>query len=90
MSQKNSELKGMPVLCALSGLAIGLTTIISSTRCFGAERIVFWRESSSGLNRVAYFLGEPPVNLPVDQARTHARTEEERRLFLTEVVALGR
>eukprot|EP01048_Picozoa_sp_COSAG05_P020767 COSAG05_NODE_3626_length_1949_cov_1.225946_1_plen_131_part_10 len=58
MSQHNSELSQLPISGALSGMAIGLCTIISSTRCFGNERVVFWRESSSGLNKLAYFLGK--------------------------------
>jgi hypothetical protein len=58
MAQHNSELAQLPVSGALTSLAIGLTTIISSTRCFGNERVVFWRESASGLNRFAYFLGK--------------------------------
>eukprot|EP01050_Picozoa_sp_SAG11_P015625 SAG11_NODE_2047_length_3884_cov_1.573844_7_plen_342_part_00 len=64
MANKNTELKQLPISGALSGLAIGLTTIISSTRCFGAERIVFWRESSSGLNHLAYFLGKNIAEVP--------------------------
>lgn len=64
MSQRNTELTQLPVSGALSGMAIGLTTIISSTRCFGNERIVFWRETSSGSNRLAYFLGKNISELP--------------------------
>lgn len=64
MSQRNTELTQLPVSGALSGMAIGLTTIISSTRCFGSERIVFWREAASGTNRLAYFLGKNLSELP--------------------------
>ena len=64
MSQRNADLAGLPITSALSGLAIGLTTIISSTRCFGSERIVFWRESASGLNRLAYFVGKNIAEIP--------------------------
>ena len=59
-----AELAGLPITSALSGLAIGLTTIISSTRCFGSERIVFWRESASGLDRLAYFVGKNIAEIP--------------------------
>jgi hypothetical protein len=58
------QLAQLPVSGALTSLAIGLTTIISSTRCFGNERVVFWRESASGLNRWAYFLGKNLSELP--------------------------
>lgn len=64
MSQHNSELAQLPVSGALTSLAIGLTTIISSTRCFGNERVVFWRESASGLNRWAYFIGKNLSEIP--------------------------
>eukprot|EP01052_Picozoa_sp_SAG31_P028502 SAG31_NODE_2757_length_5139_cov_2.828968_2_plen_238_part_00 len=48
----------------MSSLAIGLTTIVSSTRCFGDERVVFWREAAAGLNRHAYFFGKNIGELP--------------------------
>ena len=41
----------------MSGLAVGLTTLLASLRPFGNERAVFWRESASGVNKFAYFLG---------------------------------
>ena len=64
MAQRNTELKQLPISGALSGLGIGLTTIISSTRCFGNERIVFWREAAAGLSRPAYFVGKNIAELP--------------------------
>ena len=54
MSQKDSELSQLPISGALTGMAIGLCTIISSTRCFGNERIVFWRESANGAYHTMY------------------------------------
>jgi hypothetical protein len=64
MSQKNTRLLQLPISGALIGLGIGLTTITSSTRTFGNERIVFWRESASGLNRLAYFLAKNLSEVP--------------------------
>ena len=58
------QLAQLPISGALTSLAIGLTTIISSTRCFGNERVVFWREAASGLNRGASFLGKNLSELP--------------------------
>ena len=64
LSQRNTELKQLPISGALSGLAIGLTTIISSTRCFGNERIVFWREAAAGMSKPAYFIGKTIAEIP--------------------------
>jgi ABC-type multidrug transport system ATPase subunit len=64
LAQRNTELTQLPISGALSGLGIGLTTIISSTRCFGDERIVFWREAASGLSRPAYFIGKNIAEIP--------------------------
>lgn len=33
-------------------------------RIFGAERVVFWRESASGINTLAYFLGKDLSYIP--------------------------
>ena len=45
-------------------LAIGLCTIISSMRTFGAEKTNFWRESARGINRYAYFCGKNLIDVP--------------------------
>jgi hypothetical protein len=39
-------------------LAIGLTSLMAALRCFGDEVIVYWRESSSGVNTLSYFVGK--------------------------------
>ncbi len=33
-------------------------------RTFGAEKTVYWREASSGINTVAYFLAKNIIDLP--------------------------
>ncbi|KAL6078973.1 ABC drug exporter AtrF [Balamuthia mandrillaris] len=42
----------------LTCLAIGLTAVATSLGVFGNERLVFWRESSSGMSETAYFIGK--------------------------------
>ncbi|XP_048580438.1 putative white-brown complex homolog protein 30 [Nematostella vectensis] len=53
------------VLQTLSSLAIGLTAMLSALRCFGNTRTTFWRESSTGINRLSYFLAVNVVQLPI-------------------------
>eukprot|EP00003_Mantamonas_plastica_P030396 TRINITY_DN752_c2_g1_i1.p1 TRINITY_DN752_c2_g1~~TRINITY_DN752_c2_g1_i1.p1 ORF type:complete len:202 (+),score=48.80 TRINITY_DN752_c2_g1_i1:2-607(+) len=43
---------------------MGLTAVASSLRVFGNERVVFWRENSSGANALAYFLGKNIAQFP--------------------------
>eukprot|EP00026_Physarum_polycephalum_P000451 Phypoly_transcript_00452.p1 GENE.Phypoly_transcript_00452~~Phypoly_transcript_00452.p1 ORF type:complete len:1573 (+),score=187.05 Phypoly_transcript_00452:292-4719(+) len=43
---------------SLVSLSIGFTAMAASLRCFGTEKVIFWRESASGINKVAYFLGK--------------------------------
>ena len=64
LAQKNTALLQLPMSSALPAIAVGLTTIISSTRNFGNERVVYWREAASGLNRVAYFLAKNVADIP--------------------------
>jgi hypothetical protein len=37
--------------------------MIASLRTFSNDKLTFWRESSSGINRVAYFLAKDVVDL---------------------------
>jgi len=37
--------------------------MIASLRTFSQEKLQFWRESASGINRVAYFLAKDTVDL---------------------------
>jgi len=48
---KNGQLDKLPASNNFSSMAIGFTTIQSSLKIFGAERIVFWREVSGGASR---------------------------------------
>ncbi|XP_028413508.1 ABC transporter G family member 28-like [Dendronephthya gigantea] len=52
-------------LCRMSGMAIGLTSMLASLRCFGNHRTTFWRESAAGVNRVSYFLAVNFAQLPI-------------------------
>jgi len=57
----NDPIGTIASLCCLS---LSLTAVASSLRVFGAERVVFWRESSAGVNTLAYFLGKDIAQLP--------------------------
>ncbi|XP_046846445.1 ABC transporter G family member 28-like isoform X3 [Xenia sp. Carnegie-2017] len=52
-------------LTRMSGMAIGLTTMLASLRCFGNHRTTFWRESASGVNRFSYFLAVNFSQIPI-------------------------
>jgi len=49
----------------MSSLAIGLTSILASLRCFGNHRTTYWRESAAGVNRLAYFLAVNVCQIPI-------------------------
>lgn len=42
----------------LVSLSLGFTAMAASLRCFGTEKVIFWRESASGINKTSYFLGK--------------------------------
>jgi len=44
-------------------LSVSIVAMQQSLRLFGTERVVFWRECSSGLNIGAYFLGKTLASL---------------------------
>ncbi|CAM6061208.1 unnamed protein product [Sphagnum tenellum] len=44
-------------------IALALLIMIASLRTFSQEKLQFWRESASGINRVAYFLAKDTVDL---------------------------
>jgi len=46
----------------MSHLGLGLLSAVSSLRCFGADRPLFWREASHQLNILAYFLAKQCVD----------------------------
>lgn len=60
------DLERLTVANVMSGLAIGMIGMISGLRPFGTPSIrpVFWRESSAGVNRVAYFLASTGIQMP--------------------------
>jgi len=52
---QQDQLNAMAMLISLS---TGFTAITASLKCFGPERVVFWREASAGINKDAYFIGK--------------------------------
>lgn len=48
----------------LAALVVGLTSMLSALRVFGMNRVVFWRESASGINRFSYFMAEMTAHIP--------------------------
>jgi len=48
----------------LCGVSLSLTAVASSLRVFGSERIVFWREASTGTYTLAYYLGKDLAQIP--------------------------
>ncbi|EFJ20608.1 hypothetical protein SELMODRAFT_443919 [Selaginella moellendorffii] len=43
-------------------IALSLLCMISALRTFSADKLQFWRESASGINRVAFFLAKDTVD----------------------------
>ncbi len=48
----------VPLMALLVGIAIGLIASSPGVKIFGEEKLVYWREASSGHNRLAYYLGK--------------------------------
>lgn len=44
-------------------IALSLLVMIASLRTFSNDKLTFWRESASGINRVAYFVAKDVVDL---------------------------
>ena len=61
---KNTAINKLPASNNFTSMAVGFTTIQSSLRLFGNERVVFWREASSGASRMAYFVGKNLADIP--------------------------
>lgn len=55
----------MILLLTMVSLTVSLTSMLPALRCFGNNRPVFWRESSTGVNRVMYFLAVNLSQLPI-------------------------
>jgi hypothetical protein len=49
----------------LSVLCMGLASTLAGVRFFSTERVVFWRECSSGLSIPAYYMGKTIAVLPL-------------------------
>ncbi|XP_048580933.1 putative white-brown complex homolog protein 30 [Nematostella vectensis] len=52
-------------LQTISSMALGMTAILPSLRCFGNNRTTFWREAASGVNRFSYFLAVDIAQVPI-------------------------
>lgn len=51
----STSLQQLPMVTLLLTIAIGASSMQSSMKTFGAERLEVYRDSSSGVNRFAYF-----------------------------------
>lgn len=60
----NTDIQQLSASNNFTSMAVGFTTIQSSLKLFGNERVVFWREASAGSSRTAYFLGKNLSDLP--------------------------
>jgi hypothetical protein len=54
----NWSLERFPTIANLSNLGIGLTSICSSLRILYKDRLVFWRESQSGVSITSFFFAK--------------------------------
>ena len=54
----------VPEMSLLVGLAIGLTASSPGVKIFGEEKLIYLRESSSGHNRFAYYIGKVLSTIP--------------------------
>ncbi|KAI4150800.1 MAG: hypothetical protein L6R39_002169 [Caloplaca ligustica] len=54
----------VPLMALLVGIAIGLIASSPGVKIFGEEKLVYWREASSGHNRLAYYLGKVISTFP--------------------------
>lgn len=46
----------IPLLGVLTTMSVGVTVVPAAVKVFGEERLVYFREASSGHNRLAYFM----------------------------------
>lgn len=51
-------------ISVLGVLSLGVLSCVSALKCFGNDRLVFWRESSAGISIVAYWLAVTLLHLP--------------------------
>ena len=58
------DYSSVPQMALLVGIAIGLIASSPGVKVFGEEKLVYWREASSGHNRLAYYLGKVLSTFP--------------------------
>ena len=58
------DFSSVPEMSLLVGLAIGLTASSPGVKIFGEEKLIYVRESSSGHNRFAYYIGKVLSTIP--------------------------
>ena len=54
----------IPQMSLLVALAVGLTASSPGVKIFGEEKLMYWRETASGHNRLAYYIGKVASTLP--------------------------
>lgn len=54
----------VPLYALLIGLSVALAGAPSGCKVFSEERPVYWRESSSGHSKIAYYIGKSIASLP--------------------------
>lgn len=59
------NLEDWPSVCLLTVMSLGMTVTVNSLKTYGAERLMYWREASSGIHRGAYFIGKQLASLPL-------------------------
>ncbi|XP_028399688.1 ABC transporter G family member 28-like [Dendronephthya gigantea] len=55
----------VPEATVFGNIAVGQIAVVAALRGFGLHRMVFWRESAAGINRLSYFLAVNLSNIPV-------------------------
>ena len=58
------DYSSVPQMALLVGIAIGLIASSPGVKIFGEEKLVYWREASSGHNRLAYYIGKVLSTVP--------------------------
>lgn len=59
-----SDFRSVPTMSLLVGLSIGLTASSPGVKIFGEEKLIYARESYSGHNRFAYYMGKVLSTIP--------------------------
>jgi ABC-type multidrug transport system ATPase subunit len=54
----------IPLIGLMTSIGLSLPAAMAGLRVFGPERVVYWREASSGINTIAYFLGKDVAHIP--------------------------